>query len=108
MPKSWQYPRWRRVAMQAVMWVILGATVALAALVSHEVRRSRLVQLADERTLDDNLAVRLPKGWQDGAGPGDTAPWTGRVMITAEEPPAAESENGGGGGGRRLTISRQR
>ena len=32
MARSWQYPRWRRYVMQAVMWLLLGATLALARL----------------------------------------------------------------------------
>jgi hypothetical protein len=36
MARNWQYPRWRRLLMQSAMWVILGATVGLAALLDRQ------------------------------------------------------------------------
>jgi hypothetical protein len=62
MPKNAQYGRWRRAAMQAVMWVIFGGTLALASYVSH--RRTASLDVAlDEPTVVGDLRVRLPKGW---------------------------------------------
>ena len=45
------------------MWLILGGTVGLAALVNHERRRSMRVELGPA-TPHGWLVVRLPKTWQ--------------------------------------------
>src|SRR6266699_1549415 len=47
MAKSWQYSPWRRQALQAVMGLILLATVGMAALVTRQ----------------KQLAIRVPAGW---------------------------------------------
>jgi hypothetical protein len=62
MPKNSQYGRWRRLAMQAVMWVVFGGTLALAGFVSHRKTASLEVELAEPTTFG-RLKVRLPKGW---------------------------------------------
>ena len=48
--------------MQISMWVILGATVALAAVISNVRKQSFTIALAPELALRD-VAVRLPQGW---------------------------------------------
>jgi hypothetical protein len=62
MPKNSQYGRWRRLAMQAVMWAVFGGTLALAGFVSHRKTASLEVELAEPTTFG-GLKVRLPKGW---------------------------------------------
>jgi hypothetical protein len=63
MPKNSQYGRLRRLAMQAVMWGILGATLALAAYVSHRRTGPLEVTLAEPVSFGE-LTVRLPRGWE--------------------------------------------
>ncbi|HEV2295930.1 MAG TPA: hypothetical protein VGR35_18940 [Tepidisphaeraceae bacterium] len=96
MARSWQYPRWRRCAMQGTLWLLLGATVALAALVNHERRRSMRVELGPP-TSHGWLTVRLPSTWQQSAAPdvGD------RVIARAVEPDPQ-------GLGRTVTVTRDR
>src|SRR5688572_22818923 len=65
MAKSWQYPRWRRYAMQAAMWVILGVTVGMAALVNHSRRQALRVELGPPIT-SGPFTVRLPAKWSIG------------------------------------------
>lgn len=64
MPRPNETPRWRRVAMQGIMWVILAATVGVAALVNHEVRRTHGGELAQPVRVSDDLSIRLPLGWR--------------------------------------------
>ena len=71
MAKTWQYGRWRGVALQIVMWLIFGSSLGLAAYIDH--RRSGSlgsVDLLEPRTFG-RLSVRLPKGWaiEGEAGP---------------------------------------
>jgi hypothetical protein len=61
MGRPWEYPRWRRVLMQAVMWVILAGTVGLAQLVVVERRRSPIALEARMRV--GPLWVRTPADW---------------------------------------------
>ena len=63
MPKNAQYGRWRRVAMQVVLWVIFGGTLALAGYVSHRRAGSLNSDLAAPVTVG-RLKVRLPSGWE--------------------------------------------
>ena len=56
MPRPLDIPRWRRFAMQAIMWVILAATVGVAALID------RRVELGTPEKLD-GVELRLPKNW---------------------------------------------
>ena len=67
MAKSWQYPRSRRILMQAAMWLIFGGTIALAALVNRHETEARRVDLTDPQTFG-NLELSLPRGWQTSAG----------------------------------------
>jgi hypothetical protein len=63
MAKNSQYGRWRRAAMQAVLWVVFAATLALAGYVSHRRTASLAPQLAEPVTFGE-LSVRLPAGWE--------------------------------------------
>jgi hypothetical protein len=49
--------RRRRVVMQILLWLALGATVGLAALVNHAVVRPQRIEAA-------GLSVQLPRQWQ--------------------------------------------
>src|SRR6185436_2809849 len=95
MPR-WRYAPWRRYVMQAVMWVILGATVALAALVTSEKRRESRVQLGDP-TEYNNLTLRLPRRWKTRIG----AEGNPRIVVQASEPKESSRS-------RVLTIFRDR
>ena len=81
--------------MQMTMWAILGATVGLAALVSHEKRRMLRVELGPAM-VENDLSVRLPAGWQPSASTGQ-----GSLVVVEAKEPAEQS-------GRVLTIFRQR
>lgn len=78
------------------MWLLLGATVGLAALVNHERRRAMRVELGPPES-HGWLVVRLPKTWQQSVTPdlGD------RVIARAVEPDPQ-------GQGRTVTITRER
>ena len=62
MAKTWQYGRWRDVALQVVMWLIFGSSLGLAAYIDHRRSGALDVALAEPRTFG-RLSVRLPKGW---------------------------------------------
>jgi hypothetical protein len=61
MSRPWEYPRWRRVLMQAVMWVIFAAALGLANLITYH-RAHTPVELAEPINLH-NFRVSLPDGW---------------------------------------------
>jgi hypothetical protein len=96
MARPWEYPRWRRWVMQLVMWLILGATVGLAELITYQ-RNHMPIELGPPVQLGQ-VDVRLPAGWRVGAA-GSTLeaqdPETGRVvrvmynpaLLRSEEPP---------------------
>jgi hypothetical protein len=63
MGRPWEYPRWKRVLMQAAMWLIFGGTVGLAQLVAHHRRASPQADLGPPRPWG-RLTVRLPDGWE--------------------------------------------
>lgn len=89
MSRSWQYPRWRRIAMQATLWVVLGATVGLAALVDHYRSGAAALKLGPMENFGP-LSLRLPAGW----------------AITAEREQVllVQAEEGGGGSARILSV----
>ncbi|HSZ55221.1 MAG TPA: hypothetical protein VK797_06140 [Tepidisphaeraceae bacterium] len=59
MGRPWEYPNWRRVAMQLVMWLILCATLGLAEIVT----RTRGIEGAQQVRVGP-VIVRLPYGWK--------------------------------------------
>src|SRR5689334_16676499 len=63
MARPQNYSPTRRFMMQGIMWIILGATVGLAALVSHHRRSAFEVKLAPPITYR-GVTVQLPKGWK--------------------------------------------
>ena len=67
MARSWQYPRWRRIVVQVVLWVVFAATIGVAQLVVRHRQLVGSVDLAPLRMVDlpggVEIGVRLPKGW---------------------------------------------
>jgi hypothetical protein len=62
MARSWQYPRWRRLLMQSAMWVILGGTVGLAALLDRHQHELSQVALAAPLQCS-SIRLQLPANW---------------------------------------------
>lgn len=63
MPRAWEYPRGKHIAMQAAMWVILLATVGLAALVDYDLVKAMRVPLGEAITAGP-FTYRLPADWK--------------------------------------------
>ena len=63
MAKTWQYGRLRVVALQVVMWSVLGASLGLAAYIDHRRSSQFNVTLGEPRAVG-RLSLRLPKGWE--------------------------------------------
>src|SRR4051812_28028260 len=61
MPRTWQYSRWRRLALQAAMCLLLGLSMAAAAWVGQK-RRPPAVVLGEVRQ-HGILRYALPSGW---------------------------------------------
>ena len=49
--------------MQAIMWVVLAATVGLAAVVNRELRKTHGGELGDSITIGNDVTLRLPHRW---------------------------------------------
>jgi hypothetical protein len=88
MSRPWQYTRSRYFLMQAVMWLILGATVGLAALISRH-RNGHVDTLTEKVEVKTSagqvVSVLLPRGWvietrKPKPGQGDA------LKIIAREP----------------------
>ena len=79
MARTFESTAARRVAMQALMWLILGATLAVAAVISHrDGGASRVVLGVPTRV--GALTVALPQGWKVSVREG---------TLTASEPAPA-------------------
>src|ERR1700728_4567356 len=63
MPRSPYFPRWRNLLMQMAMWLILGATVALAAILDRHLRLGQIIEFAPPVT-DGPITFSLPAGWK--------------------------------------------
>jgi len=63
MPKNVQYGRLRRIALQVVLWVIFGSTLALAGYISHR-RTAPLRAELGEPVAFGSLVLRPPKDWK--------------------------------------------
>jgi len=55
----------RRMMMQGIMWVILGATIGVAALVDRQKASKLEVKLGEPVKLDGGISIRLPAGWKE-------------------------------------------
>jgi hypothetical protein len=64
MPKPSDYTPARRYMMQVVMVLLLGGTIALAAVVSRSARRANQVKLSTEPVSDRGISVFPPAGWK--------------------------------------------
>jgi hypothetical protein len=95
MARSWQYPRWRRILMQCVMWLVLAGAIASAALINHELRKRQRVALGAPQTLD-RMRISLPGGWIKASDPEDQG-----VLVHLSEP-------GDGPAGRQLLVLSRR
>jgi len=94
-----EYTRARRATMQATMWVLFGATLALAAVVTHRHRRGLVVPLGAAHE-QGGYRFQLPKDWQVTAGGGVADAEDRRVLARAVEPGPATSA-------RTVTVLRQ-
>src|SRR5690349_15704350 len=100
MPKPSDYTPARRYAMQAVMWLILGGTVALAAVVSRSARHATRVQLAPQPITEGAVSLRLPVKWRPGPRGEDP-----RVVAAASDPSSPSmGASGGAGAGRAVEV----
>jgi hypothetical protein len=81
--------------MQLVMWIALGGTVVLAALLDQHLRRAQILSLSDP-IFDGPLTFRFPATWKN---------WTRQAGGDATAHVATDSDNGVS---RTLIISRQR
>jgi hypothetical protein len=91
----WEYPTSRRILMQLVLWIIFGASVGLAALVTHDRQTRNGNRLADVRYVG-RIGVKLPTGWilqRENQG---------NVLLVASEPDTADQK------GRQITIRRHK
>ena len=95
MTRAVYFPRWRSLLMQLVMWIALGGTVVLAALLDQHLRRAQTLSLSDP-IVDGPLTFRFPAAWKS---------WTRQAGRDATAHVATDSVNGVS---RTLIISRQR
>src|SRR5689334_24250602 len=97
MSKSWQYNPSSRYIGQAAMWVILGATIALAAVVDLH-RRGALAVTLDKPQSHKGVTAALPKGWEVTRG---------RDVDWSEVFEAKESDEDEESSQRVITITRE-
>jgi hypothetical protein len=57
--------RLRRFLMQSIMWVILGATIGVAALVDRQKSQKLEVKLGEPTKMEGGISIRLPRGWKE-------------------------------------------
>lgn len=93
MAKTSDYSRARYVAMQATLWLILGASVGVAALVSY-VRKGVMDRIDLGPSLQlQTVSIRLPKDWRvrersDGweAIERVRSPWRRQIAVSERDP----------------------
>jgi hypothetical protein len=81
--------------MQTIMWVVLGGTVGLAALLDRHLLRAQILTLSDP-IVDGPLTFRFPATWKN---------WTRQASGDATAHVATDSDNGIS---RTIIVSRQR
>src|SRR5271170_4193600 len=84
MARAWYFPRWRHLLMQMVMWLVLGASMVLAAMLDHHLRQGQIIDFSPTVT-DDSLSFRLPSTWKT---------WTRRNDADVTEHVATDSVAG--------------
>jgi hypothetical protein len=94
MPRT-EYPKSRRLLMQAVLFIIFGASVGMAQYVIHQRRVSGNTHLAAMRYVGQ-VGVQLPRGWML------VRENQGSILWMATEPDTTERK------GRRITIRQQK
>src|SRR5689334_1013095 len=67
MSKSWQFSASRRALSQGVMWVILGLSLALAAVVDAH-RRGAMSTKLERPQVYKGVTIAMPSGWDVTAG----------------------------------------
>jgi hypothetical protein len=87
MARSAQYTPLRRHVMQLVVWLMLGATIGLAALVGHMRRNWGASALSNRPLVIQDLSVRLPAGWRMHSDVHHDA----RVVAAVAEPGSEET-----------------
>ena len=94
MGRPWEYPRWRRMLMQVLMWLILGGTIGLAQLVTYH-RSHAPIALSPPVQVGPFL-VRVPDGWSvEARGPKlDAEDDAGRHLLVLALPITAASDDG--------------
>ncbi|CAN5555127.1 hypothetical protein BH10PLA1_BH10PLA1_07860 [soil metagenome] len=63
MAKWWHYPAWRRVALQVTMWVLFGASLGVAGMVSAY-RQGQVNSKYSPPIACGKFVVRAPVGWK--------------------------------------------
>ena len=92
-----EYTPARRYVMQAVMALILAATIALAAAVGAHARRANRVELAPEGVTHEGVTVRFPASWKISPRSASEA------LLVARATESADGESG-----RTLSVRVQR
>jgi hypothetical protein len=95
MPRTWYFPRWRHLLMQIVMWLVLGGTLALAAMLDSHLRRVQAIEFAPAIS-DDTFSFQFPADWKS---------WTRQSDANTATYVASDSS---AGAERTLTVTRQR
>ena len=80
MPRPINDTPFRRFMMQGIMWIILGGTVGLAALVNQHKQRLLHVELGPPTKLD-GISIRLPQGWESFDAEGSS-----RAVVSLRDP----------------------
>jgi hypothetical protein len=110
MPRPPDPSRLRRFLMQTIMWLILGATIGLAALVDHRQHKFLSADLGEPRQFE-GFSIRLPSAWsapEDQRNPQAVVEvaepyfdYDGRVIsVTLKQPSLVDAVSALAGAGR--------
>jgi hypothetical protein len=88
MPYQWHFPRWRHVSMQGIMWLILGGSVGLAALLDGHLVRASIVTLGSP-IADAPFSFQLPDDWNTQT---QTNPDYNSIEYTATKPDDSDAQ----------------